>query len=198
MTSTTTQHLRDQYPEVSRAHPEDAEFQVAVDRHRTAMKDQFGTFVEDKGLVDLIAAQPDFAGFYDEAGPDAGEVNLHDFVNEAEAALAAARGRVNALRRRVDAEQDFTVGAVWLPETRRSIGSVTRPYQGRIEVTVSGVQPREPGRHAVPDKTVSLEWWNASDDDVTMTKIEFLPGEARSIAALLIGGADKIDRGHGD
>jgi hypothetical protein len=65
-------------------------------------------------------------------------------------------------------------------------------------VTVSGVQPREPGRHAVPDKTVSLEWWNASDDDVTMTKIEFLSGEARSVAALLIRGADKVDRGHGD
>jgi len=31
-----------------------------------------------------------------------------------------------------------------------------------------------------------------------MTKIEFLPGEARSVAAMLIGGADKVDRGHGD
>lgn len=198
MTSTTTQDLRDQYPEVSDAHPDDAEFQAAVDRHRTAMKEQFGAFVEDKGLVDLIAAQPDFAGFYDEAGPDAGEVNLHDFVNEAEAALAAAQGRVNALRRRVEAEQDFTVGAVWLPETRRAIGSVTRPQQGRVEVAVSGVRPRELGRHAVPDQTVNLEWWNATDEDVTTTKIEFLSGEARSVAAMLIAGADKVDRGSGD
>ena len=48
MTSTTTQDLRDQYPEVSAAHLDDAEFQAAVDRHRTAMKEQFGTFVEDR------------------------------------------------------------------------------------------------------------------------------------------------------
>ena len=145
MTSTTTQDLRNQYPEVSGAHPDDAEFQAAVDRHRTAMKEQFGTFVEDKGLVDLIAAQPDFAGFYDEAGPDAGEVNLHDFVNEAEAALAAAQGRVNALRRRVDAEQDFTVGAL-----------ISRRVRGRPCRLRRSAWQRPTGPH--PTGTRSSSW----------------------------------------
>ena len=179
---------RQQYPYLSEAHDgDDADFRAAVARHRDVMRQEFLAFFGDPALVSLIAAQDNFAGEYDEAGPDAGEIVGYDFIRDATDAIGAVQQKIERLKQRADAEQPTAIGAVWLPEVRRSPGSVTRPSQGLLDITVSGHASNTAG--TALDSTLTI-YWSCGD---TRVEIKVLAGEARSVAAILTRGADMID-----
>jgi len=98
---------------------------------------------------------------------------------------------------KVSAAREREVGTLYLPEVRRFAQTVTRAFQGILSV--------EARRHAglvdddgrmgrtLVDSLVVLEANLPTDDDAAVLELRLLPGEARSLAALLTRAADEVE-----
>ncbi len=88
------------------------------------------------------------------------------------------------------------IGTLFLPETRRLSGVVTRASQGvlGVETRRSGHIPHDNGQPGatVADSTVALEV-NPPTDGGDELELRLLPGEARSLAAMLTRAADEVE-----
>jgi hypothetical protein len=88
---------------------------------------------------------------------------------------------------------------LFLTENRRT-DVVTRADQGIVSVAkpdlVCTEDPTEPGSRCIADSTVALWWEDSHRSNVVprhFLELQLLPGEARSLAAALVHGADLAD-----
>lgn len=94
-------------------------------------------------------------------------------------------------------------GGLYLPEVRRFAETVTRAYQGGLSVDTrrpAGLVPNVDGRPGgtFVDSAVMLHVNPPTDDDdAVVLELRLLPGEARSLAAMLTRAADEVELGDG-
>lgn len=89
---------------------------------------------------------------------------------------------------------DRWFGAIFMSDTARMTGIITRPDQGVLSVGVSGINwlelPKDAhGGQGSGDATVALAVDGAGVDDV----LRLLPGEARTLASMLLRAAKKAE-----